>query len=43
MAMDPAFADEVEQLRLSIRNWPADGSSGGLRPGAQADGDQPQI
>lgn len=42
-AMDPAFADEVEQLRLSIRNWPTDGASGGLRPGAQAEGDQPQI
>ena len=26
-AIDPTFADEVEQLRLSIRNWPVDGGS----------------
>ncbi len=42
-AMDPAFADEVEQLRLSIRNWPTEGSSAGLRPGAPAEGDNAQI
>ncbi len=41
--MDPAFADEVEQQRLSIRNWPTDASSGGLRPGAQTEGDQAQV
>jgi predicted phage tail protein len=41
--MDPTFADEVEQQRLSIRNWPTDASSGGVRPGAQAEGDQPQV
>jgi hypothetical protein len=41
--MDPAFADEVEQLRLSIRNWPTEGSSASLRPGAPAEGDNAQI
>jgi hypothetical protein len=41
--MDSSFADEVEQLRLSIRNWPTDASSAASRPGAQADGDQAQV
>jgi chromosomal replication initiator protein len=41
--MDPTFADEVEQQRLSIRNWPTDASSGGVRPGAQVEGDQAQV
>ncbi len=41
--MDPAFADEVEQLRLSIRNWPTEGTSGALRPGASPEGDQAQV
>jgi chromosomal replication initiator protein len=43
IAMDPAFADEVEQLRLSIRNWPVEASSTGLRPGVSAEGGQAQI
>ena len=30
--LDPAFREEVEQLRLSIRNWPIEGLSAGLRP-----------
>lgn len=41
--MDPGFADEVEQLRLSIRNWPTDAGSSASRPGAQAEGDQAQV
>lgn len=40
--MDPAFADEVEQLRLSIRNWPVDASSGNLRPGVSTEGEPAQ-
>ncbi len=30
--LDPAFREDVEQLRLSIRNWPIEGLSAGLRP-----------
>lgn len=42
-SMDPGFAEEVESLRLSIRNWPLEGIQGGLRPGAQAEETQPQV
>jgi chromosomal replication initiator protein len=31
--LDPAFKEEVEQLRLSIRNWPIEGLTSSLRPG----------
>lgn len=45
--VDPAFADEVEQLRLSIRNWPVDGPATPSKPDAKADAkadnDQPQA
>jgi chromosomal replication initiator protein len=40
-SMDPGFAEEVEQLRLSIRNWPVEGQGAGLRPGAAAEETQP--
>ncbi len=42
-SMDPGFAEEVENLRLSIRNWPVDGPQSGLRPVAQTEEAQPQI
>ena len=32
MLIDPTFAEEVEQLRLSIRNWPVDAASSVVRP-----------
>jgi chromosomal replication initiator protein len=32
MKVDSAFADDVERLRLSIRNWPVEGVGAGLRP-----------
>ncbi len=41
--IDPAFAEEVEQLRLSIRNWPIEGLSAGLRPMPGGDGSQAQV
>jgi chromosomal replication initiator protein len=37
-SMDPTFAEEVEQLRLSIRNWPVEGVGAGLRPVAATEG-----
>jgi len=43
IGVDPTFGEEVERLRLSIRNWPIEGGSASVRPGASADGDQPQI
>jgi chromosomal replication initiator protein len=39
-AMDPAFKDEVEQLRLSIRNWPVETAQGAARPEAQGEAEQ---
>jgi chromosomal replication initiator protein len=41
ISMDSAFAEEVEQLRLSIRNWPVEGQGAGLRPGAAGEETQP--
>lgn len=41
--MDQAFAEEVEQLRLSIRNWPIDSPSTPPKPGSDEDGDQPRA
>jgi hypothetical protein len=40
--IDPSFAEEVEQLRLSIRNWPIEGGSVPQRPGQAVEGDAPQ-
>jgi hypothetical protein len=42
-SLDPAFAEEVEALRLSIRNWPVEGPQGNLRPGASTEEAQPQV
>ena len=42
-AIDPAFAEEVEQLRLSIRNWPVEGISSVQRPGSGSEGDATQA
>lgn len=42
-AMDPVFAEEVEQLRLSIRNWPIEAGSSGTRPGGSAEAQQPEA
>jgi chromosomal replication initiator protein len=41
--VDPAFGEEVEQLRLSIRNWPIEGGSAGARQAGTDDGDHPDI
>ena len=41
--LDPAFGEEVERLRLSIRNWPIEAPVGAVKPGATAEGDQPQV
>ena len=40
---DPSFREEVEQLRLSIRNWPIEGASSQLRQGQAPEVDAPQI
>lgn len=42
-SMDSAFAEEVEQLRLSIRNWPVEAGQTGLRPAASGEESQPQV
>lgn len=42
-SMDPTFAEEVEQLRLSIRNWPVEGVGAGLRPIAAAEETQAPV
>ena len=42
-SIDPAFNEEVEQLRLSIRNWPIEGLSAGIRPQLGQDGEQPPV
>ena len=41
--IDPAFADEVEQLRLSIRNWPVEGPQTPPKANPPGEGDQPQA
>lgn len=41
--IDPTFAEEVERLRLSIRNWPIEGQSGTSKPPASNDGDVSQA
>jgi chromosomal replication initiator protein len=41
--VDPAFGEEVERLRLSIRNWPVEGPITSMKPGASAGNDQPQA
>jgi chromosomal replication initiator protein len=43
VSIDPAFAEEVEQLRLSIRNWPVEPPPGGPKPASGAHGDQAQA
>ncbi len=40
---DPHFAEEVESLRLSIRNWPIEQGGGEAKTGAQPSPVQPQI
>jgi chromosomal replication initiator protein len=40
---EPNFAEEVEQLRLSIRNWPIEGVSSGQRPVPAPESDHPQA
>jgi hypothetical protein len=37
-SIDPTFAEEVERLRLSIRNWPVDGGTTPPRPPSGGDG-----
>ena len=41
--LDPAFAEEVERLRLSIRNWPIEAPIAGAKPSADPDNEQPQV
>ena len=41
--LDSNFGEEVERLRLSIRNWPIEPPSGGAKPGASAGNDQPHA
>ena len=43
IGLDPAFGEEVEQLRLSIRNWPIEGPSAGAKPGASKESEHPQV
>ncbi|MEQ1863111.1 MAG: chromosomal replication initiator protein DnaA [Micropepsaceae bacterium] len=42
-SVDPNFGEEVERLRLSIRNWPIETPIAGLKPAASAASDQPQA
>lgn len=42
-SMDPTFAEEVEQLRLSIRNWPVEGLSTVAKAEVVADGGASQV
>ncbi|MBU6155436.1 MAG: chromosomal replication initiator protein DnaA [Alphaproteobacteria bacterium] len=37
-SIDPTFAEEVERLRLSIRNWPVDGGTTPPRPPSGGEG-----
>lgn len=41
--LDPNFAEEVERLRLSIRNWPIEPIAAGVKPGTSGGSDQPQA
>jgi chromosomal replication initiator protein len=41
--VDPGFGEEVERLRLSIRNWPIEAPITGSKAGANAGSDQPQA
>jgi hypothetical protein len=41
--IDATFAEEVEQLRLSIRNWPVEGLSTVAKAEAAPDTDTPQA
>jgi chromosomal replication initiator protein len=41
--VDPNFGEEVERLRLSIRNWPIEEPIAGSKPGAISRNDQPQA
>jgi hypothetical protein len=43
IGIDPVFAEEVEQLRLSIRNWPIEAASPGGRPGTSNDAQQAEV
>lgn len=43
IGIDPTFAEEVEQLRLSIRNWPIEAGSPGVRPGGTNDAAQAEV
>lgn len=43
IAVEPAFAEEVEQLRLSIRNWPVEGLSTVARGAGASEGDATQA
>ncbi|MCE9524093.1 MAG: chromosomal replication initiator protein DnaA [Alphaproteobacteria bacterium] len=40
--LDPAFGEEVERLRLSIRNWPIEASVTIAKPSANAEGEPAQ-
>ena len=42
-ALDPAFAEEVERLRLSIRNWPIEAPISGTKAATDGDQEQPQV
>lgn len=41
--VDSSFGEEVEQLRLSIRNWPVEGLSTVAKQEASAEGDASQV
>jgi hypothetical protein len=41
--VDPNFGEEVERLRLSIRNWPIEEPIAGSKPSAISRNDQPQA
>ena len=42
--VDPSFGEEVERLRLSIRNWPIEAPIAGCEAGgSSATSDQPQV
>jgi hypothetical protein len=43
IGIDPVFGDEVEQLRLSIRNWPIEPGPQGARPGGANEAQQPEA
>ena len=41
--LDPAFAEEVERLRLSIRNWPIETPNSTTKPSVDDEPEQPQA